>query len=396
MLSKECIEYVQAHLHEQPAALLLRDAGREWPFPIREAVMQVECRRKCRAKIPGFLAEPRFRFADALSAEQASHEYVARYHASLTGADVSVIDMTAGLGIDAMSVARAAASVTALELDPARAEALADNAQALGISNLQTICADSVDRLRQSSSRADIIFIDPARRDAAGRRTYGLADCVPDVTALRPLLLSRCRRLLVKASPLLDVTQTLRELPETAVLRVVSVAGECKEVLVEAAPEARELRLVAVDIDREGRVSEFEVTECGMQPNYLPSPTELRPGMYLYEPSASVMKLAPWGALCARHTSLRKLAPSTHLFVSEEFIAGFPGRALRIESIPSRAELKSLKGERINVVTRNHPLAAPQLEKKLGVKPAPSASRFIYGFRAGSTPCLAICSATVS
>ncbi len=398
MLSKECIEYVQAHLHEQPSALLLRDGGRQWPFSLKEAVVQVECRRKCRSKLARFLEEKSFRFADLVCAEQASHEHVARYHAALAGGGISVIDMTAGLGIDSMSMAMAGASVTAIELDAGRASALCDNALTMGASSLKVVCGDSVEWLGSSAERsADVIFIDPARRDSAGKRAYGFSDCVPDLLAIRPLLLARSRRLLVKASPLLDVTQVLREVPETTVVRAVSVAGECKELLLEARAEGGDCMMVAVDIDREGNVKEFAVDSqaCVSQPEYVDYHKDIAPGMYLYEPSASVMKLAPWGALSERFAGLRKLGSSTHLYLGDRLHEDFPGRVLIIEATPQRAALKSLKGERINVVTRNYPLPAPQLEKKLGVRPAPSAERFIYGLRAGSTPCLVVGSVAV-
>ncbi len=385
MLSRDCIDWVREHLHENPSELLLKYAGKELPFPLKEGVLQVECRRRCASKIPSFLRQDSFRFADLLCSEQASHEAVARYHAQLAAPGARLLDMTAGLGIDAMTQALAGAVVTAVELDPARAEALRENAAVTG-AEMQVVCGDSVEYLKNCPENFDLIFIDPARRDSGGRRTYSLADCTPDVLTLMPLLLSKCKRLLIKASPLLDLKQVCRDVPQCTSLRVTSAGGECKELLIEAEAGGSLREIVAVDIDRHGTVHEFFSSPAEhTAPRYSSAP-----GRYLYEPSPSLMKTAPWGELCARFKGLTKLDVSSHLFVSEELLPGFPGRTLRIESIPDKAALKALKGKKINVVSRNHPLTPEQLRKKYGLLSSAQADLFLYATRIAGRPNLLI------
>ena len=389
-MKRELKEFLLKYRDADPAGLSLSLAGKPLPFPLREAVMQLECRQRSRGKLPYFLSCGEFRFPDALSAEQATDERVARYHASLTGGGKRVVDVTAGLGIDAMSMARAGCRVTAVELDPARAGALRENAQTLGI-DMEVRQGDGVEYVRSLTEEADLIFIDPARRDSHGRRTYGFADCTPDLTAIKSLLLSRCSRLMVKASPLLDITQILRELPESRCLRVVACAGECKEILIELTGDAgsggRPGVMEAVEISREGEARVFSVPAGeGASARLLEG--ELRAGMYMYEPSAAVMKLAPWGELCRRFGGVGKLDVSTHLFAGRELHEDFPGRVMRISAIPSRREMKGLRGERLNVATRNHPMTPAQISARYGLLPSPTGTRFLYGARVKGKPVL--------
>lgn len=240
MLSAEEIEFIEANRGLTGAEAMLRAGSGAHGFDLREAATQIDCRRKCAGKLPGFLKHSRFRFPDPLSAEQCTREDVARFHASLIEPGERVLDMTAGLGIDAMSLALGGARVTAVEIDAARAQALRENAALLG-AQLQVLFADSRKVLEELPEPVDTIFIDPARRDSAGRRTYGFADCTPDLLSLLPLIMSRCSRLLVKASPLLDVTQILRELPGVSRLRAVEAGGECKELLIEVKKVSKRL-----------------------------------------------------------------------------------------------------------------------------------------------------------
>lgn len=385
-MTSEETQFIFAHLHDDPARLLLAMSGRQLPFPLRDAVTQIECRRRCASKLPGFLSNCDFRFADTLSAEQATHEAVARYHASLVAPATRVLDMTAGLGIDSLTLAAAGCRVTACELDPRRAATLADNARTLALP-LRIENADSATMLTDTPT-FDLIFIDPARRDSAGRRTYGFADCTPDILTLLPRMLLTAPRLLIKASPLLDVTLVRRQIPPATRIFAVSHAGECKELLIEVETGGTLKELKAIDITRDGAINDFTVAPGAM--STAPAGALLTPGAYLYEPSPSLMKLAPWGALCERYPDLRKLDASTHLFASHVCYPDFPGRIVRIESFPDSRAMKALRGESLNIVSRNYPLTPEQLRKKYALRDAPDATRFLYALRHAGKPRLVV------
>lgn len=390
--SPEFFEFVAQNINCDPSSLRLKYAGKEGGVDYSLAIDQVECRRKCRTKLSSFLRHTGFLFPSTLAAEQASHQGVARYHVTLVGRGFSVVDMTAGLGIDALTISKEACSVTAIELDPLKAEVLRHNASILGVDNMTTVCGDSIGIIERRNKVADVIFIDPARRGASNSRVYNLRECQPDIIRHLDTILSKCGRLFLKASPLLDVSQTLSDLHSVAAVRAVSVNGECKELLIEMGKQENTKDCVnfeAVNLDNEGRlISLFSFNRSGDDDIEIRYATieDITPGSWLYEPDASVMKLAPWKELSQRYPSLHKLAPSSHLFVSPDLFPDFPGRVLRVDSVIEKRHRKTLKGLPVNIVSRNYPVSSEELRKTLGVKEG--SERFLYATRLGKTPIL--------
>lgn len=391
-LDEAFFRFVDEHKSDDTARLLLgRPSGDIVDIPF--AVTQIESRRKHRSKLPEFVANSRFIFPDAASGEMASCAEVARYNACVAGASASFCDLTAGLGIDFMAIGRNAAHSVAVEYDPFRAAVLRHNLEVLGFSNSCVVNADSMLWLAESDLHFDVIFIDPARRDGAGKRSYGLADCVPDLTRHCDMILSHTSRLLVKASPMLDVTQTLRELPQTRRLHIVSSRGECKEILAELMPDGNQdlgpVEIVCVDIRHDG-ISVFRAADAhtGRKQSlpFLAAPDRIRPGMWLYQPNASVMKAGCHDALCDEWPDLRKADVNTHLYVSEQRHDSFPGRVLEIIEIPDKKRLKSLTGSRLNVVARNYPSAAEEISRRYRLRP--SDEDYLYAMRVAGKPVL--------
>lgn len=330
-----------------------------------------------------------FIFPTLLSSEQASHQSIAYYHASLLEKDNNILDMTAGLGIDAISFARKGADVTAIELDKIKCEALQHNIKVEKKNNISVINADSVNWIKQSSYHFDAIFIDPARRGNDKARLYNLHDCSPDVVLLQDEIMSHCKRLLIKASPMLDVSETLRDIKNTSAIHAVCVEGECKEILVEVNPEKKIRSFFAVDLNRSGHVlSQLKYDENDMQKEIIYA-QEIHSCHYLYEPNAAVMKLSPWKILSARFPNLKKLAPDSHIFISADLYADFPGRIMRIEKEINKKDRNSLKGIPINIVSRNYPLSADALRKDIGAKEGND--DFLYASRLGKKPILLKC-----
>ncbi len=374
--------------------LLLKYHDKELPFSLEFAVDQIICRRKTSKKIPSFLSQEQFIFPDIISSEQASDERVAEYHAELTGSGKVVLDMTAGLGIDAMSIAMRGNNVTACDIDHHKSNALSHNAKILNIRNLRPICTDSTTFLNSIASKVDIIFVDPARRDADNRRTYSFADCSPDIVKLLPLMLSKANRIFVKSSPLLDITQILKEIPVTSYIHIVCVKGECKEVLVEIAVDTPFHGIRIIDLHDTGIISDFmlEKDELILTEAPVASCEDLKTGQFLYEPNAGLMKIRPYGALCSRFPDMKHIAKNTALLVSGKYHPDFPGRVLRIDDFPDKEGLKNLYNGKYCIVTRNYLVEADTLRKKLRVKEG--TDKFIYAFRATLFNRNVICIAT--
>ncbi len=385
MADEALFAFVAEHLNDDIAKLLFAYKSRDIGIDIREAVTQIECRRKTSAKLPHFNAFKRFYYPSLLAAEQSSNEAVAAYHASLVPCGAVVADLTAGLGIDAMTIARRAAHTDIYELNPVTNSALRHNCGVLGLTNTTVHTpGDSIEMLEASGREYDVIFIDPARRDAGNNRIYALQDCIPDVTANLPLLLRHCRRLMIKASPMLDITQTTRELSGVSEIHIVAWRGECKEVLaiVDRSIEAKQPKLFAVNIDAAGKAAVYEASmTTSRQALDIPTPA---PGMYLYEPNAAVMKLGIYAGLTARFPELRKCSANTEVYLSSTLYSDFPGRIMTIFDVATLSDkrLRTLAGTKSNVVCRNFPMSAAALKKRL--KLTDGGDTFTYGITVGS------------
>lgn len=378
-------EFIASNSRSDPRNLRLKSHGKTFDFDIDFAITQIAARKKAIYKLPDFISNSNTLFPSELAYEQATHESVAAFHATLLTPHAKVLDMTAGLGIDAMALSNTAKCVTACESDAFKAEILKYNAEVLGINNLKVKNTDSIDYLSHYQNRFDFIFADPARRGESNSRVYNLHDCVPNLLEVMDLLLTKCSILLIKASPLLDVSQTLRDIPFTKKIRAISVAGECKEVLIEASQGATLEKMEAIDLSPNGNVNyKFSFSpDLKIDISEYATDEDITPGKYLYEPGAAVMKLSPWSQLMSQYEDLAKLSHSSHLFISNELYATFPGRILKIDSIIDKKSRKNLKGFPANIVTRNYPLTAEELRKKLGVKEG--TDNFIYATRLGNS-----------
>ena len=192
--------------------------------------------QKLAAKLPSW-AGVTIEVPASLNYQQCSGESAARYKASLLPDGACVADLTGGLGADSWAFSLRASAVWYNEREAVLLEAVKRNFAALGVSNVVfngfDVSADSTDW--QEALRAfapDVIYLDPARRDAAGRKVFLLEDCSPDVVSLMPALLGIAPLVMVKVSPMADITMLRRRLsPWLSELHVVGADGECKELL---------------------------------------------------------------------------------------------------------------------------------------------------------------------
>ena len=412
---EEYLKFIMDHAHSDVNALRLQYHGKSMPFSVDDACMQIEMRRKTAGKLPWFLHHPGFRFGTAQSAEQASNQNVALFHAFLIGHNRSVLDMTAGLGIDAMTIAMRGNRVTAFELETERVEALRHNADILGIDKLAVVKGDSVLHLQQSEEHYDWIFVDPARRDSGNNRCFLLQDSLPDVVSHQDLLLAHADNVLIKASPLLDITQTLRDFSNVRSIIILSYKNEVKEVLIHLSPGPASLvssSPLSFSAEPEGEVKlpsspliqaidladgapafpdgapavRFRFIAGGATQAAISYATSeaIAPGMYLYEAGAAMRKLQCASQICARYTDIKSMAKDSGLFVSETLHADFPGRICTVKAILSAKQLKALKDSRCRIVSSCYPMSAADLRKKFRLKEGEDMTLYATTTRDGS------------
>jgi len=372
-------------------------------------LQQVEGYQRTRDKLPSLI---NWWFPPRISCEQCSSEHTARYKAALTPpsplckGDVvmrHLIDLTGGAGVDTYFMSEGFDSVDYVEQNEELCRLAQHNLpEKVTVHNCSA--EEWLEDVRSQKSKVEsqkskversqtTIFIDPARRDKNGGKVFKLADCTPNVVELLPRMREVADTILIKLSPMLDISQALRELGGDWDVHVVAVKNEVKEVVLLTPPSPLckgDVKMTAVDL-AEGWTFEFmrEEEENLKSDRYaVRSQTALlSEGVYLYEPSAAILKAGAYKLVGTRF-GLEKLGVNTHLYVSEMLITNFPGRCWRILELlkSDRYAVRSQKSDskQYNVLTRNYPLSAEQLKKKLKVKDG--GEQYIIGTRIGEKP----------
>ncbi|MDE6082132.1 MAG: class I SAM-dependent methyltransferase, partial [Muribaculaceae bacterium] len=282
----------------------------------------------------------------------------------------TILDMTCGLGIDSMMFARVpGVTLTTCELNPVAARAARFNFSSM--ENVTVIEGDSVEYLRNHDGRFDLIFIDPARRDSGGGRVYNIRQCTPDITAILPLMMSKSDRILIKLSPMIDITQTLRDLEVPCHILTVDDRHECKEILVEINSNGSITPTVTViNGSKEFSFTQDEEQNAGVT---FAAEENITPGSWLYEPSPAAMRAAPFRLLSEKF-GLKKLHQNTHLYIGHDNHAAdlFPGNARKIIDVIelSSSNIKQLakRYPTLNLAVRNYPSTPEELLKKARIR----------------------------
>ena len=364
MNEENFIRFVLEHEGEDPARLLL--AADRWPeIDVRKAARTIAGRRKIREKVPAWHAHPALDYPSTLSLEQCSSEETARYKQAFVPAGSRIADLTGGQGVDSWALSQQAAETHYCERNPELCAAARHNFAVLGAA-VQVHEGDGLEWLRQAEGRFDLIYLDPARRDATARRVYDIADCEPNLLEIKELLLSRADRLLAKLSPMADISRTLAQLPGTRELHVLGADGEVKELLVllEAPQDGLPSPLI-IAADGAIRFSFTPEEENAADVRYAASV-----GRYLLQP-AKVLRKAGAFRLLSQRFGIAKLAPSSHLYTADKPVAGFPGKSLSVEEVlpwgnAARRELRR-RFDRLELTALNFPMTTDKLRKRLDI-----------------------------
>ena len=408
----------------------------EW----RWFLQQTEGRERTADKLPTFAAIDDWWYPVRLSCEQCSSELTARYKASLLsplalgeGKGERFLDLTGGYGVDTFFLSEHFAHTDYVEQNAELCRIAAHNfalsqkskveRQKLSIAVHNTTAEDFLQCSGPTAKRSysisghtgeaghsptgyALIFLDPARRDSHGSKVFKLADCTPNVVELLPTLLDHLvpdGRIMLKLSPMLDISQALKELSlvqRTSVLRtlswsvhVVAVKNEVKEVLLMSRnidiSEYRDTEIpgyqetgpaiTAIDLSHPEQAFSFTCgEEQAAQPQMVNNPSSL--GTFIYEPNAAILKAGAFKLVGARF-GLQKLDVNTHLYCSETLVSGFPGRVWKITQ---RLNAQMAKDQMANVLCRNYPLTPEQLKKKLRLRDGGTA--FVIGCRVAGKP----------
>ncbi len=375
-------DFILQHDADDPVRLLL--ARDKYPdVDIDLAVTTLEVRRKLRTKVPEWYAVPSLVYPFRLSGEQCSSSETARYKAMVCGSSLKIADLTGGMGVDAWAFAQVAEEVLYNEMQVELVRATELNFKELGVGNV---------RFRNSrvepgkvaevldGFRPDVIFLDPARRAEDGRKVFLIEECQPDVLGLLPELFEACRYVLMKLSPMADITMACKRLGvHVKEVHVVAAGGECKELLFlldrgwEGTPSTIVVEGAAVmeipgqaGNDGPPFVIPSEAKESG-----IPTGAKRRGEIWLFEPGKALLKAGAFDLPC-RKFGLTKLGQHTHLYVGEsvpEELRPF-GKVFEVlEMLPLNNRTMKEAGKRwpqAEVTARNVPMTSDLLRKKLG------------------------------
>lgn len=362
MIDKPTQDFIRKHAGDDVRQLALQ-AARYPEVDMRVAATQIEGRRLAAAKLPTWAAVEGLVYPVRLSLEQCSSEVTARYKAGLVRG-THLADLTGGFGIDCSYMSDSFAEATYIERNEELCR-IASHNFALLQKPIRVINANSEEALA-SLPHQDWIFIDPARRDKAGNKVVSLSDCEPDVCQLESLLLQKATHVMVKCSPMLDISQALRELRTATEVHVVSVGNECKELLLILGEEGgKDIPIHTINFHGD-TVQEFAYAAA--EESAASCHCTASVGRYLYEPNSSLMKAGCY-RLPAQRFGLSKLHPNTHLYTSDTLADDFPGRVFQVERVCgfSKKELKELECKQANLAIRNFPERVDTLQKRLKI-----------------------------
>lgn len=371
------INFVKEHAADDVQRLAL-EVRKHPEVDAHFALYQIAGRQKSRTKLPSWAEVDALIFPPSVSMEQCSSEATASYKSSLVSGE-SLVDLTGGFGVDFSFLASRFSSAVYVERQEHLCHIAEHNFKVLGLSHVQVV-NDDAEHYLATMPVVDLIYLDPARRDGAGNRVFRLDDCTPNVVQLLDLLVTKGRQVMIKLSPMLDVSQALRQLRGVSEVHIVSVAGECKELLLLlSAKHEGDVKIVCVN---DGQTFTYRLGEPVVMPMQWSGELPAEGDLYLYEPNASMMKAGCFGQLAQRY-GLQAVAQQSHLFVAERPISDFQGRKFVVNDITTlnSKELKQkLAGiTQANVAVRNFPLKAAELAKRLRLKDGGSV--YIFGTR---------------
>ena len=399
LINEKTWEFVRQHANDDVRKLALQGA-KDAEVDLQTALQQIAGRQTARRKLPSWAEVEGVVYPPHLNMEQCSSEQTACYKSQIAGKDESIVDLTGGFGVDFYWMSQGFRQRTYVEQNEQLCAIAQENFRTLK-HDCCVCCCDTATYLAEMP-HVNLAFLDPARRNEHGGRTYSIEDCTPNILELLPLLVQKTDRVLLKLSPMLDWRKAVSDLEKAspdgvfkvAEVHVVSVDNECKELLLLLGKEQTDgLRVVCVNgassftfiLPPKGR-SVARIPSVGMFSSqagnnlfpaweHLTSSDLAESPLYLYEPNASIMKAGCFAEVEAQFP-VRQVSSNSHLFLSSDEIDDFPGRKFRILAISSmnKQEIKKKFSESLvpmesaNIAVRNFPMTAELLRKKLKLK----------------------------
>ena len=380
LLKPEVQAFIAQHENSDPTKLILK-SPEVFGVPMAKIVDQIEGRRKAKEKLPSYHKTKGIVFPAAVNLGQSSSESTASLKSVILSQKISrrslCVDLTGGMGVDTFFISKIFDRVDHVEPNTELLEIARHNHVKLGVMNIGYHNISSFVYLASVHPSIDCVYIDPSRRDLHNRKVSSLASCEPNILELLPSIFNRTNYVLLKTSPLLDITEAIKQLEHVNQVYVVSVDNECREILFFMDRNfTGEPLLEAINLSKDS-VSSFHFKFSEEKELHL---SFSDPEEYIYEPNASILKAGAFKSVSARF-SVKKIHPNTHLYTSNKLLADFPGRIFKILGL-IKPDTKALKqyfpDGYANIFTRNYPLSPKELKARTRLKDG--GNRFLVGF----------------
>jgi 16S rRNA G966 N2-methylase RsmD len=380
--SQEVQDFIKEHALDEPHRLLLKGKS-IFNVPTSLVVDQIVGRKKAKEKLPTWYQNGEVIYPPSINLEQSSSERAARFKVELLTTEFGkvtlekfcALDLSGGYGVDSFFMSQKINELDMVDPDEGLMEIAKHNHIQLGSSNIKYFNTTAAEFLKSSSRNFDFIYVDPSRRSKENKKVISLSHCEPNLIELQNLIWTTTKRLIVKASPLLDIQQGIKELHNVKKVVVLSVDNECKELLFfcEKTFEA-EAMIDTVNLENNAITISFRMSDERIAKAEFSDPLK-----FLYEPNASLLKGGAFKTV-SRIFGVPKIHPNTHLYTSTSLIQDFPGRIFEIENfVTAKTGLQKIfPQKKANVITRNYPLTAEELKNKMDLKDG--GEQYLIGF----------------
>ena len=361
ILHKEVQQFINGNLENDTSKLVFKGS----PFddiPIKELVEQIESKKRSQKKLSTWFSTKKIYYPNKLNIEQSSSEITAKYKSNLISGK-TIIDLSGGFGVDTYFFSKRFKNVTHCEINNELSQIVRHNYKQLQVFNVESIDQDGIEYLKSNNENFDWIYVDPSRRNELKGKVFLLEDCLPNIPDNLDTLLKYSKNILIKTSPMLDITSAINEMKFVKEVHVVAVENEVKELLfILNKSYNEEISIKTVNINRkENQYFDAKFKDTSIAEMSLPQ-------TYLYEPNASILKASLFDSITK--LGVFKLHQNSHLYTSNLLMI-FPGRQFIIKEITSynKKQLKKLiPSQKANITTRNFPETVAQIRKKTKIK----------------------------
>lgn len=362
ILNSDIQNFIQQNLNEDSTRLILKGS----PFQnvtIQEIVEQIISKKKCKKKLPTWFNTTQIYYPNKLNIEQTSSEITAKYKANLINGK-NLIDITGGFGVDCFAFAENFKKITHCEINEKLSEIVKHNYNKLKIKNIKTKAINGLEYLENNKQKYNWIYADPSRRNESKGKVFLLEDCSPNIPKNLDLLFQYTDNVLLKLSPILDITASINELKFIKEIHVVTTNNEVKEllfILEKNFTGTIKINTVNIKNDATQILNAFIFSKV--------EPSFSLPKTYLYEPNSAILKAGLFNEV-SHQLFIDKLNTNSHLYTSTNLIS-FPGRRFKILEITTydKKKIKKLtSSNKVNITTRNFPETVAQIRKKTGLK----------------------------